>query len=205
MKILNSASKILSLPSAYRLFRRLVGGEGACQAYLNEYVRPRAGEKVLDIGCGPADMLSHLSGVDYLGLDISPEYIEAARKRFGTRGRFYCGDVGLATIEKERGTFSLAMAIGVLHHLDSETAAKLFSLARLALRPGGRLVTYDGCFAPKQSGIARWMLNHDRGKFVRTRSEYEKLASFCFSKVDSDLRHDLLNIPYTHLIMRCSN
>jgi len=53
--------------------------------------------------------------------------------------------------------------------------------------------------------VARWMLAHDRGKFVRARAEYERLASAAFSKVEGHLRHDLLHIPYTHLIMRCAN
>ena len=93
----------------------------------------------------------------------------------------------------------------MLHHLDDETAAKLFTLARLALQPNGRLITFDGCYSPGQSRVAHWLLGRDRGKFVRTRAQYERLASACFSKVECHLRHDLLRIPYTHLIMRCSN
>jgi SAM-dependent methyltransferase len=205
MKILTAISELLSVPAAYRLFRRLVGGGDVWRTYLNEYVRPVPDEKVLDIGCGPADVLNHLAGVEYLGFDISPDYIDAAKKRFGSKGRFFCGDVGLAAIEQERASFSLVLATGVLHHLDDDTAAKLFDLARSALKPGGRLITFDGCYAPAQSGITRWILDHDRGKFVRTHSQYERLATVCFSKVESALRHDLLRIPYTHLIMRCSN
>jgi SAM-dependent methyltransferase len=205
MKLLDTLTVALKLPAAYRFFRQAVGGRNGSCVYLDEYVRPIRGEKVLDIGCGPGDMLNFLPNVDYLGLDISPKYIEAAKARFGNRGRFCCGDVGLATIEQEHGTFSLAMATGVLHHLDDQTATKLFELARIALGPGGRLITFDGCYVPKQSGIARWILDHDRGKFVRTRPEYERLASRCFAKVESYVRHDLLRIPYSHLIMRCSN
>ena len=113
-------------------------------------------------------------------VDISPEYICSAKKRFGSRGRFFCSDVGLATIEEEQGTFDLVLAIGVIHHLDDAQAAKLFDLARLALRPTGRLVTYDGCYVPDQSKIARWFLSHDRGNFIRARAEYLRLASARF-------------------------
>ena len=80
-------------------------------------------------------------------------------------------------LEREQGTFSLVMATGVLHHLDDERAARLYELARRALRPNGRLITYDGCFVPEQSKTARWLLSHDRGKFVRTREAYLRLAS----------------------------
>ena len=141
----------------------------------------------------------------YTGFDISPQYIASAQQRFGDRGRFYCDDVGLASIERERGTFNLALATGVVHHLEDDQAVKLFSLARAALRPAGRLITFDGCYVPDQSGAARWLLRKDRGKFVRAREEYVRLASTSFSKVEAHLRQDLLRIPYTHLIMRCSN
>jgi cyclopropane fatty-acyl-phospholipid synthase-like methyltransferase len=202
VKTIERLTEILSLPAGYRLFRRLVGGR--LEEYVAEYVRPRAGDKVLDLGCGPGDMLRYLPSVDYLGLDISREYIEAAKKRFGSTGRFLCADVGLATLEQERNQFDLVLATGVLHHLDDQRAARLFELARVALRPGGKLITYDGCYVPEQSRLARWVLSKDRGKFVRSRDEYVQLASAHFSIVQPHVRHDLLRIPYTHLIMFCS-
>jgi SAM-dependent methyltransferase len=203
MKIIERLTTVLSLPAAYRSFQRLVGGN-IYERHVAEYIKPQPGEKILDIGCGPGDILEFLPQVDYTGFDISPEYIEAAKKRFGGRGRFWCSDVGLAAIEQERGTFHAVLATGVLHHLDDERAAKLFELASLALRPDGRLITYDGCFVPEQSRLAAWVLRQDRGKFVRKREDYLRLASACFPKVEPRVRHDLLRIPYTHLIMRCS-
>jgi SAM-dependent methyltransferase len=203
MKIMDKLSSVLSFPPVYRLFIRIVAGDGS-RVFLAEYVKPLAGEKVLDIGCGPADILSYLPEVDYTGLDISPEYIAAAKQRFGSRGRFWCGDVGLAALEREQRTFNLVLATGVLHHLDDERASRLYELARLAMRSNGRLITCDGCYVSEQSKIARWLLSHDRGKFVRTREAYLRLASVCFPKVEAHLRHDLLRIPYTHLITRCS-
>jgi SAM-dependent methyltransferase len=204
MNTIKKLSSLLNLPSGYRLFRRTVGGESAWKTYLAEYVKPAPSDKILDIGCGPADVLNYLPAVNYTGLDISPEYIRSARERFGSRGRFFCGDVGLATIEGEQGTFDLVLATGVIHHLDDAQAAKLFNLARRALRPTGRLVTFDGCYVTEQSRIARWLLANDRGKFVRSREAYLRLASERFSKVEPHIRHDLLRMPYTHLIMRCS-
>jgi len=204
MNLIEKLSSVLSLPAGYRIFLRIVGGDFQ-RKYVAEYVKPAPGEKILDIGCGPGDMLASLPAVDYTGFDISSEYIEAARKRFGNKGRFLCSDVGMAEIERERGGFKLVLATGVLHHLDNERAAKLFELAREALGPDGRLITYDGCYVPEQSKAARWVLSKDRGKFVRTREEYMRLASVSFSRIEPHVRHDLLRIPYTHLIMRCSN
>jgi SAM-dependent methyltransferase len=197
-------SRVLGLPSAYRLFSRLVGGN-VWRVYLDEYVKPTHSERILDIGCGPADILSYLPDADYTGVDISREYVEAAKKRFKGKGRFLCHDVGLFTLEQERGTFDLVLATGVLHHLDDERALKLFELAHLALSPNGRLITYDGCYVDGQSPIARWLLRNDRGKYIRVPQQYEQLAARKFSKIDLNLRQDLLRVPYSHLIMRCSN
>jgi len=203
MRLLDKLSVVLSLPAGYRLLRGLVGGQALWQTCLTEYVKPAPGDKVLDIGCGPADVVNYLPQVDYTGLDRSPEYINSAKARFGSKGRFLCSDVSLVALEQEQGTFNLALATGVIHHLNDQQAADLFALARRSLRPDGRLITFDGCYVPDQSRIAKWMLNNDRGKFVRTRAKYECLASAGFSKVECHLRHDLLRIPYTHLIMLC--
>jgi cyclopropane fatty-acyl-phospholipid synthase-like methyltransferase len=205
MRLLDKLSVVLSLPACYRLLQAFVGAGTHWRNYLAEYVKPAPGDKVLDIGCGPADVLNYLPQVDYTGLDHSAQYINAAKARFGSRGRFFCSDVSLTALEEEQGTFNLALATGVIHHLNDQQAADLFALARRALRPDGRLITFDGCYVPDQSRIAKWMLNNDRGKFVRTRCEYELLASAAFPKVECHLRHDLLRIPYTHLIMRCRN
>ena len=201
--MIDKLSSALRRPGLYRLFSESIIRGGAEETYLADYLRPAPGDKVLDIGCGPGDVLALMPEVDYTGLDISEEYVEAARARFGDRGRFYCADIDSASLESESGTFDLAVATGVVHHLDDQRANKLFELAATALRPGGRFITRDGCYVDGQSPIARWMLNHDRGDFVRTEPEYVRLASATFARVEAELRYDLLRVPYTHLVMAC--
>ena len=149
--------------------------------------------------------MENLPAVDYLGFDINPKYVEAAHKRFGRRGRFFCGDVGLTVIDKEAASFDLALATGVLHHLDDKHALSLFKLARAALKPGARLVTYDGCFVSGQPELARFVVSRDRGQYVRESAEYAKLAAQVFPHVKSFVRHDLLRIPYSHVILQCGD
>src|SRR5205823_7002829 len=95
-------------------------------------------------------------------------------------------------------------ATGVLHHLDDKEAIDLFQVARAALKPGGKLITFDGCFCEGQSRIARYLLERDRGKFVRTAEAYVALARKAFENVEVTLRHDLLRLPYSHIIMKCT-
>ncbi len=194
---------ILAQARVYSLFARIIGATRGRQVYVQDYIRPKAGDRVLDIGCGPADILEALPEVEYHGFDLSPDYIESARKRFGARGQFHVEAVSADLIKKYEG-FDLVLATGVLHHLTDAEATDLFQVARTALKPGGRLVTLDGCFVDGQSAIARHLLRRDRGEFVRQQPEYLRLASKVFSKVESHLTHNLLRIPYTHLIMKCS-
>jgi len=192
---------LLEHPRIYSLFRRLVGRDSARSVYAREHLRLQPEQRVLDLGCGPGDILQFLPAVDYVGYDINPAYIERARRRFGHRGEFHCSAVTEDLPIAQR--FDLVIAHGVLHHLDDVAAGSLFRIARRALRPGGRLVTFDGCFVEGQSALARLFLSLDRGRHVRSRDAYERLARAEFDPVRSFVRHDLIRIPYTHLIMEC--
>jgi SAM-dependent methyltransferase len=101
--------------------------------------------------------------------------------------------------------FDLAIAFGVLHHLDDAQADHLFAEARRLLRRNGRLVTYDGCWVEGQSRIARWLISMDRGQAVRAPRDLERLATPHFSEIRREIRHDFLRIPYTHVVLECSN
>jgi SAM-dependent methyltransferase len=194
---------ILSLPRAYSLYQTLVGGFRGRARVIREYVRPRAGERVLDIGCGPGDVLEYFPPeTGYVGFDESEHYIRSAHRRFGGRGEFHCMRLDEKTLAG-RGEFDIALALGILHHLDDPQALGLFRLAARALRPGGRLVTLDGCWVPEQSRVARWFLAGDRGKNIRTPDEYLRLAREVYADVTPSIRHDLFRIPYTNLILEC--
>jgi SAM-dependent methyltransferase len=192
----------LAQAGIYNQFARLVGSTNGLPLHIRRHIRPRAGDRVLDIGCGPAEILDALPAVDYYGFDLSPTYIESARRRFGTRGQFQVAAVNMDLVGKYHG-FDLVLATGVLHHLNDAEALDLFRVARAALKPGGRLVTRDGCFVPGQPAIVRFLLRQDRGQYVRDEAAYVALARQVFSAVKPVIATDLLRIPYTHLIMEC--
>ena len=61
---------ILSRPTVYSLFEAFIGALTARERVIREYVRPKAGDHILDIGCGPGDVVGFLpEGVRYVGFD----------------------------------------------------------------------------------------------------------------------------------------
>ena len=85
----------------------------------------------------------------------------------------------------------------------SPSKSLLFQIAHSALKPRGKLVTLDGVWTNDQSRAARYLLARDRGQFVRSQEQYVNLASQEFSTIKASIRHDLLRIPYTHIILEC--
>lgn len=110
---------------------------------LLEAVSARAGERVLDVGCGAgtttlafADKVGE-SGFA-LGIDVSRSLLSEARLRAGTAANiaFTCADAQTHVFEPP--AFDVVTSrFGIMFFQDSQAA---FSNLRAAMRPGGRLV-----------------------------------------------------------------
>src|SRR5687768_8243071 len=120
-QVTSGLRSVLSRPWIYDVLQNLLGGTAARTEYAHDFIRATSGTRVLDLGCGTAQILSFLpEGVDYWGYDVSADYIKAAAARFGTRGHFRCGIPDEGTLGN-LAPFDLALATGVLHHLDDES------------------------------------------------------------------------------------
>lgn len=192
---------VLANPSVYELWSSLVGGKKARRTIVAEHLRPDAGDELLDLGCGPAELLAHLpDGTRYSGIDISPEYIARAHERHGTRGRFEVADASQLALGTRR--FDLVFAVGLLHHLDDAQAVRLMRDVAALLTSTGRFVSVDPVYTDRQNPFARAVIRRDRGRHVRTVAQYEGLARSGFASVRTVVRTDLLRIPYTHCVMQ---
>ncbi len=195
---------ILSVPLVYETFQRLVGSGRVRRALLDEYVPRDPGLRVLDVGCGPGDLIDWLpNDVAYTGTDLSAAYINSARRRFGHRGRFFVGRAG-ELVPEELGEFDVVIAKSVLHHIEEDEALRLFALAAEVLAADGRMITADPAYTPDMSRAARFAVGRDRGQNILTPAEYEALARRVFSDVQVKVHHALLRIPYCHVFMSCS-
>ena len=203
-KVLPGMRTLLNFPTIYNLFSKIIA-RNARAIYVNKYIRPKENDKILDIGCGTGDILLHLPSVSYVGLDMSDAYIKHAKKRFSKRGIFLTAPIDRVLIkEHSLSDFDIDLATGVLHHLNDADAAVLFEVARAALKLGGRLVTLDGGFVKGQSQMTRFILSKDRGRHVLTEYSYLSIAMKSFKNIQISIHHDLIRIPYTHIIMECT-
>lgn len=194
--------RMLSSPAVYTGFQYLMGSHSGWQRLIGDYIKPFPGARILDVGCGPADLLGYLGEVDYWGYDISAEYIAHARAKYGARGHFECKLLTAAELDS-LPRFNRVVFSGLLHHLDNHTAEELLRLAHKALEPNGYLITVDPCLVEGQNPVARFLIRRDRGQNVRTKAEYSALVEPIFSKFVAEIRHKTW-IPYTHCYMVCS-
>ena len=149
-------------PKRYQAKHHYVTAAGAD---LVEVLDPQAGERVLDLGCGTGQLSAQIAaaGAEVIGIDLSAEMIEAARKQFlglsfavGDARDFYFAE-----------PFDAVFSNAALHWVKSPEAA----LARIAacLRPGGRFVAELGG-ARNVATISRALLDQ-----LATRGFYPQL------------------------------
>lgn len=123
-------------PRAYARNGRFVAEMGAP---VLDWLVPRAGERVLDLGCGDGVLTEQIvaAGCEAVGADASAEFVAAARER-GIDARLADGHE-LPFREEFDAVFSNA----ALHWMKRDPDAVLAGVAR-ALRPGGRFVAEMG-------------------------------------------------------------
>jgi trans-aconitate 2-methyltransferase len=109
-------------------------------ASLLELLRPEAGERILDLGCGTGHLTAQIAatGAEVIGLDSSPAMIEQAR-RSHPQLRFELADARSFTFDT---LFDAVFSNAALHWI-TEPERVIASVHR-ALKPGGRFVAEFG-------------------------------------------------------------
>jgi ubiquinone/menaquinone biosynthesis C-methylase UbiE len=98
----------------------------------------------LEMGCGAGDLSNYLAqayGLHVTGMDVDPEQIEIAKKRYGDEPRisFHTADATLLPFED--GSFDIVISFKVLHHIKGWNKA-LGEVSRV-LRPDGYYILDD--------------------------------------------------------------
>jgi SAM-dependent methyltransferase len=191
----------LGVPSVYRLFQDLVGADYGKNWFIRECLCAKPNDKLIDIGCGTADILEQLPDVRYTGIDISERYIAAARRRHGQNGLFLQGTTETYRADPRLENSDLVTCIGLLHHLDDRETLQVLGFAREKLRPGGRFVCVEPCLLRHQTAASRWIMSKDRGRNVRLGEEWRRLLETEFASCAVHVVTGLLRLPYVHAVL----
>lgn len=149
----------------------------------NDLTRVR---RVLDVGCGPGINTRYFTGLDYLGVDWNPEYIEYARRRY--MRNFIVADITqYSTSPGERFDFILVNSF--LHHIDTPNVRRILSHLSTLLLDNGHIHLID-MMLPRQPTVARFLALRDRGKFPRHLEEWLEVVEQAFEPVVVE-RYDL--------------
>lgn len=120
-------------------------GEG-----LLEVLQPKAGEKILDLGCGTGDLAHQmaLSGCEVTGIDASQEMINKAKAKYPDVV-FKCRDATHFDLRQKpssagatTGKFDAILSNAVLHWI--KTPEKVLECVSIHLKKGGRFVAEFG-------------------------------------------------------------
>ena len=193
---------LLGRPRIYDLLQSLWGAAAFYRDYVGVTLKPVGGQRLLDIGCGTGSLVAYLpEGVEYVGIEPDEGYVEAARSRYGSRGRFIRGYYD-AAVARELGRFDIVSMSGILHHIDDSDAERLFGTLAAHSIADGLVASADPVTEPGQPLVSRLLMAWDRGRNIRDAAHYRRLAAGSFRDVDARvLRQDLP--PYANLIMTC--
>ena len=121
--------------------------DDAFTAFLQETLQPKAGKRILDVGCGSGTAEVHLSRlrlsqVQLVGVDLLPDRAIAARSAavgHNIRARFAAADA--SALPFAAATFDSTFCVAVLQHI-SDVPRAIGEMARVT-RPGGRIVAVE--------------------------------------------------------------
>jgi SAM-dependent methyltransferase len=201
---ISGAYRSITIPAIQKGLMFSLGADMAAKRYVNEILQPSPGDKMLDVGCGPANILPYLPPLDYTGIDLNEKHIAYARRLYGNRGRFIVGNAA-DDLKQEGRQFDLINVSALLHHIADDEAILLFAALERLLKPNGRIVTIDNVWLPGQRILVRLVNYMDSGTNIRTPEGYLRLLNGTGLKVQTLLLDDLLRIPYDHIIMIARN
>lgn len=187
----------------YDLFQELVGANMLRRKFVASHVRAMPGDKIVDIGCGPGQLIRWLPPVEYAGFDINKAYIDRAKKIYGHLGLFLAGDVRSAEDDGRFMNADVAVCFCVLHHLDDEEVLEVMEFARKTLKPDGRLVCEEPCWMPDQGFFSKMIMSNDRGKNIRTEQDYLKLMKKAFPDIKTALGPKVVRLPIITMTFEC--
>jgi|SRR6059036_652334 len=171
------AYSVLDLSAIYRLWQAPFAADKLKPCLARNDLQ-RVG-RVLDVGCGPGTNTHLFAHADYLGIDINPDYIAYARKKF--QRPFVVADVTTYEVAPEQ-RFDFILLNSFLHHIETAAVRRILAHLRTLLTPDGHVHILD-LVLPVRPSIALLLARLDRGAYARPLGEWRRLFAEQFELV----------------------
>ena len=104
---------------------------------------PEPGMRVLDVGCGTGLLLERLvrAGCEAHGIDLSPQMLERAQRKLGSRVRLHLGDAAQLPFAEQ--SFDWVAACMALHEVQPEMREAMLGEMARVVRADGRVLVID--------------------------------------------------------------
>lgn len=169
MVTLKQAARVMDHVTAYRLWQAPF--QRRKFAPIERHNRLQQVRRVLDVGCGPGTNSACFTEQDYLGIDVNPDYIEYARRRYGRR--FEVADATQFRPEQD-APFDFVLLNSLLHHLPTDAVRRMLDALRVAVAPDGHVHIID-LVLPDAAGLPRYLALNDRGDFSRPLEQWRQI------------------------------
>lgn len=191
--------KLLNYPLVYSLSQKIMSATSFRKKIIKNIIKKK-NPYILDIGCGPAEILEFLDNVNYFGFDVNKNHINFAKEKYRNKGKFKCTKFTAKKINKKI-KFDYVFLLGLLHHLNDKQSYFLLSEIKKVLKKKGILITLDNVYVKNQNIIAKKLIDLDKGENVRTKSQYLQILSKNFKKIKSKVYLQKF-IPYTWFVTK---
>lgn len=196
--------RLLNYAIFYNFYQNLIGCNRFLKNYTKDYLKLKDGDKVLDLGCGTANMVKYFpSGVkiDYTGIDFQKNYIDYCSKKYKNY-TFICKNL-LDEINLDK-KFNIIYSEAVLAAISDEQIYKMFVTIQKHSDKNTRIILSDMNYKEDASFLMRFLQSNERNKNVRRKDDYIKLLTDYFN-IDKVYELDnVYRIPYSKVVFECS-
>jgi SAM-dependent methyltransferase len=175
---MSATSRVLAGPVSYRLWQSPFA-EAKFAPVLKHNKDLDGVRRVLDVGCGPGTNTHHFEGIDYVGIDISPRYVEYARRRHGRD--FVAADATEFTVAPDQ-RFDFVLVNSFLHHVPDAAVSRLLAHLSSILTDDGHIHVME-LVLPERRSISRLLALLDRGDYPRPLQRWRELLTESFEPV----------------------
>lgn len=168
--------RLAQIPILWTIFEKIFGADKQKEHIYRSALK--TDKSLLDFGCSSGNTTGAFLDFDYTGIDIDDKAIYFAKRRwFGHKNiKFICADILKNSVNGQ--TFDYILFAGTGHHISPDLFNKIVSKLVVMLKPSGQIWFYDILMpGPKSHILTRLLATIDRGKYIRSYSEYRKIFS----------------------------